>query len=188
MKIAFHYITAFTIMVLFLSGCYDVRLLKTEPLVAPLNKQKISPSNQRKFSYAGPYYAEKALHDSFFANGISNVKEYEKLEDDRTTILVYTFEEPTQYFWFPWVLVSVATLNIVPINERHSYRVEVNIIDPKKEFDKQIKVIHAGYVTSTWYWLYWLPSSNMEASIDSVKYEGFRRIFDHIIAEELENP
>jgi len=140
---------------------------------------------------------EEALRDSFSGYGISDVIKSEKVEHDRINVFVYEFGEEERMASIiegPWFLLSVATLGIVPFYYKPIDPIEIHIITPSRQYDKQIKVIHNEQVTAQWMWLPFLFMPNDETKEDALyrpdyemklHYVALRRIFNGVILEAL---
>jgi len=205
----FYLMIVLTAAALLLSGCTITSLVKPKLQVTPMHSTEVSFPKEPKFSYdiriVGSFFnqnrinnplgrsTEKALLESFSAYGISDVKKYEKLEPDRIAVIVYLLSpEPSKsghYFGLPLGLISLATLTIVPYYEETIVPIEVHVIDPHREYDKQIRITRTEYVLGTWLWfpLIFIHKDEENTSTVKLNYQGLRPIFDNIIAEELKN-
>jgi hypothetical protein len=133
-----------------LEGCY-FKLVKPEPQTVSIDSIRALHSNTAKFSYSGlsSGVIEKALLDSLTAYGIHDVIKSEKLEQDRVNIIAYVFDvkpsKISRYIGLPWALISLGTLFVVPNYEEQVYPVEIHVINPSSEYDKQLKIIRSEY-------------------------------------------
>ena len=156
------------------------------------------------------YVVENALHDSFSYHGIYDVIGSEKLETDRINIIVYSGYEPDlagdnillRALYIPWGLVTLATFGFVPNYAVMNYPVEIHIINPVLENDKQLKILQINYSVAQWWWFPFAFVSNDNTPEDvyyrslrtddigkvkKIDYLGWRRIFDRVIAEMERN-
>lgn len=198
-------------MTLLFQGCQYSKLVKPEPQVRAI--EPLKSLDKPKFSYYiyNLHYnratkdADKALVDSFSAygisDGISDVIKSEKLERDRINIFVYVLEtrnsDIERYIGIPWALISIGTLAAVPNYSKIIHPVEIHIITPNREYDKQVKIIRTEYVTANWVWLPLVFASKDESREDvsygglegmrKLDYLGLRRVFDAIIIETMQD-
>lgn len=193
-------------MTLLFQGCYN-KLVKPEPQVKAtkpiksLDKPKFSQYIYTLHDNRATKDAEKALLDSFSAYGISDVIKSEKLERDRVNIFVYVLDkrisEINRYIGIPWALISMGSLFTIPYYGKEIHPVEIHIITPNREYDKQVKIIRTEYVTANWVWLPLVFASKDESREDvsyggregmrKLDYLGLRRVFDAIIIESMQD-
>jgi len=185
---------------LLLQGCIYSKLLRPNPQTGPVVLAQALLPDATKFSYSlkmfptGP--AEKALLDSLSAYGIYDVIKSEQLEQDRVNIIAYNFDakpnKTDRYVGLPWSLISIGTLFLVPYYNEETRPVEIHVIIPGREYDKQLKIIRTEYVTATWMWLPFLFASDNNEIADvqygwtkpgKFEYLGWRRIFDGVLGE-----
>lgn len=195
-------------MTLLFQGCYN-KLVKPEPQVKAT--KPIKSLGKPKLSYyiynlvdkrvTAIEDAEKALLDSFSAYGVSDAIKSEKLEQDRINIFVYVLDkrigEVDRYIGIPWALVSMGTLFVLPVYGKEIHPVEIHIITPNREYDKQVKIIRTEYVTANWVWLPLIFASKDESREDvsygglegrrKLYYLGLHRIFEAIIIETMQD-
>jgi hypothetical protein len=158
-------------------------------------------------NYVPVFVVENALHDSFSHHGIYDVIKSEKLEADRINIVAYSGYEPDlaadnillRALYIPWGLVTLATFGLVPNYGVMNYPVEIHIINPVLEHDKQLKIIQTNYNVAHWWWFPFAFVSNDNtpedvyygandyAKVKKIDYLGWRRIFDRVIAEMERN-
>lgn len=192
-----------SIAALFLSGCFYTKLVKPEiPIGAP-GPAPSSAIDAVRISYKvkGVPSALKPLLDTFSALGIQDVKESEKTEKGRITLLVYPLEvksgKTDRYIGFPWGVVSFATLCLVPYHFEEIRPVEIYVIDPAREYDKQISVVRTEYETTNWMWMPFLLSSGVStggdvahgtgSALDKVIYTAWRRMYTQVVADALKS-
>jgi hypothetical protein len=205
----FRAILLLLVAALLLQGCTYNKLVRPEPQIASTDSVRASRANTAKFAYSTRWFSsdfhgssaliEKALLDSLSAFGIHDVIKSEKLEQDRVNIIAYSLgpeaTDTTPYFnvyiEIPWALISLGTLFVVPIYGEDIYPVEIHVIIPSREYDKQLKIIRTEYAISSWTWLPFLFMPNDETREDvhygamfkKPDYLGWRRIFDGVVMD-----
>jgi hypothetical protein len=192
-------------------------------LVGPPQEEKVKPASHKyaytlksRYIYAGgPRRGDrsedmallsvvgKALHDSFAYHGISDVIKSEKLETDRINIVAYIGGEPDlagdsillNVLYIPWSLVTLATLGLVPMYGVTNIPVEIHILDPAREHDRQLRIIHTNYDVAQWWWFPFAFMSNDNTptdiyyhgygigKVEKIDYLGWRRVFDRVLVE-----
>jgi hypothetical protein len=199
-KSCLHAILLFPVAALLLQGCSYYKLAKPEPQNASIDLAQAVHSNATKFSYSLRVYptgpAEKALLDSLSAYGIQDVIKSEKLEQDRVNIIAYNFDakpnKTDRYVGLPWSLISLGTLFLVPYFNEETRPVEIHVIIPGREYNKQLKIIRTEYVIASRTWLPFLFVSNDKLREDvhygwtkpeKFDYLAWRRIFDGVLRE-----
>ena len=168
----------------------------------PFTKERLSVDIQRSAT------AKKALLDSFSSHGISEIIESGDLRNDRINIVVYEGLEPEddagtillRFIYIPWTLISIVTFFLVPHYSADDCPVEIHIINPALDRDKQLNIIQTKYSFDRWIWLpfffrwsdnvpedvYYVSVRTMGGDskpLDKIDYIGWRRIFDRVIAE-----
>jgi hypothetical protein len=192
-----------------LVGCY-IKLIEPK---APVSTGKMAEYQAKnlKFSYYingddYSHHVEKALLDSFSAFEIHDVIKSEGFAQDRINIIIYALDKKQttrigRYVGFSWALVSMVTLYLVPMEGILIYPVEIHLVRPDREVDKQFRSIQTQYVIDGWTWLPLLFKGNQEKGDDAAyfnfsatKYDtykekfehtGLRRIFDEAIMEAV---
>lgn len=206
----FRAILLLLIAALLSQGCTYNKLVRPEPQIASTDSLQSSRANTAKFAYSTRWISssefivssgliEKALLDSLSAFGIHDVIKSEKLEQDRVNIIAYALGTKTTnttpyfdfYIRFPWTIISLGTLFVVPLYAEEIQPVEIHVIMPSREYDKQLKIIRTEYVISEWTWLPFLFMPNDETREDvhygamfkTPDYLGWRRIFDGVVMD-----
>ena len=107
---------------------------------------------------------QKAIHDSFSYHGISDVIKSQKLEMDRINIVAYSGSEPDL--------------------------IEIHIINPALEHEKQLRIIktdfsamHLSKDKAPDDAYYQTLRTDMIEKAEQANYLGWRRVFDRILAE-----
>lgn len=156
--------------------------------------------------------AEKALLDSLSSHGIRDIIKSDKIENDRISIVVYDRNMSRRDegnignillvpIYISWFIVSFLTVGLVPLYKESNYPVEIHIINPVLERNKQLRIIQTEYSSVSWIWMPFafktidnIPedveySSSMRYQQDAkdkehdIQYLGWRRIFDRVIGE-----
>jgi len=182
-------------LVLLIPGCYISSIVEPGQHVAEKDFVETAQHRVQRYTYDFRLYAraehaaEQALLDSFTAHKISNVRKSDKLEPNSINIIVYLLQTyPAQEIHFydvPWAFVSFGTLTLIPLYSKAAHPIEIHLVNPSEEYNNQIRVVRTQYVAGMWIWL---PVAFMHRETDdAVAYQGWRRVFDHLIDEHLLN-
>ncbi len=199
----FRVILLLLVAALLLQGCTYFKLVRPEPRIVSIDSIRTFRSNTAKFAYSpqglSSELIEKALRDSLTAYGIHDVIKSDKLEQDRINMIAYTLGIKPRYsdFYikFPWALISIGTLMLVPYYEENIQLVEIHVIIPSRDYDRQLKIIRTEYAIAQWTWLPFLFMSNNETRedvhygvwVNKLNYLGWRRIFDGVVMDLMKD-
>jgi hypothetical protein len=202
-------ITTIMLLWLMLSGCH-IKLVMPEADGMPTRETK--DLSRFKFSYSvsnldGNAFrrdTEAALLAVFKARGITDVVKSQKFEQDRINIVVYELQSQqtdlSRYIDLPVSLIALGTLFLVPYYYESEHPVEIHLINPAREQDKQITIIRTGYQLKILGWLPHLFRLGNEASTGDdeaysfapggkasvkVRNTGLRRILEQVIDQAV---
>jgi hypothetical protein len=197
------------LLVMMLSGCH-LKLVKPAADSVPMKETR--DLSALKFSYAVLNLedfiradAEQALLAVFAAKRIKDVIKSEKFEQGRLNVIVYLLQSRqatlSRYVDLPLGIISLGTLFLVPYFAETVHPVEIHVIDPDREPEKQLKIIRTEYEVRVVSWLpYVFKTGSRTATGEDEAYSfmtggkaavnlenaGLRRILEQAIEQAAE--
>lgn len=184
----------------------EVRPAAVEPI-------KVSYTTVDLGTYENPHDSRKTTSPALLAilkeNGVNDVIQSDRFEEDRLNISIYALgprmSAGTRFVGFPLGILAGITFFILPARGSMINPIEVQIIDPRKESAKRLKIHHSEWIQVDWMWAgfaankgfveddrvlvgnsdYSSPAGNNSLRWERLETTGIRRALRPIIEEAL---